>query len=249
MKENKDVAWLTESDENESGFLSLEVKFSDKKFISQLFLPKLENIAFLDNENIISVLLTNPSFRDPFRERAENFIKKVSKNDRAEILVEKFNNEIKSIVQLGRLTKEENMSMESARGLFGELLVLESCLDEGKYLQEEILDGWHRPEPAIHDFHYNDQSIEVKTISRNSTTIKISSENQLSTIDNKDLFMKLYRIENINKSKIDSLGDLYEKIKSKLKPNLINIFEIKCAEDVYSKYLGPKYMPLDSNFQ
>ena len=61
------------------------MKFPDRKFISQLFLPKLENIAFLDNKNIISVLLTNPSFRDPFRERADYFIKKFI-NDRAEIL-------------------------------------------------------------------------------------------------------------------------------------------------------------------
>ena len=41
---------------------------------------------------------------------------------------------------------------------------------------------------------------------------------------------------------------MYVKIKGLLDTGLINVFEIKCAEDAFCEYLGPEHMPLDYNF-
>ena len=67
-------------------------------------------------------------------------------------------------------------------------------------------------------------------------------------VENKPLLMQFYRIDHVKKSNEDSLGDLYNSIKEMLEPQQSNIFEIKCAEDVFCEYLGPEHMPLDYKF-
>ena len=224
----------------------LWLKFDSKNNLEALFTPNLENIGFVRVDSTITVILKTPSFRDFFNDWVTRFLNKIEVNDSSEILIEKFNNEIKAIVLLGQ--KEKKLSMASARGLYGELLVLKSHLDDEKYSQDQILEGWHRPAPANHDFDYKDYTIEVKTVSRSNTTFKVTSEDQLSAIEEKPLNLQLYRIENVNKSQIDSLGILYNEITEKLQPGLVNVFQIKCAEDSFCEYLGPKYMPLDYKF-
>ena len=85
-------------------------------------------------------------------------------------------------------------------------------------------------------------------MSRDSTTVKITSEHQLIAVDDKPLHLHIYRIDNINKSSEDSLGDMSIEIKELLDIGLENIFEMKCAEDAFCEYLGPKYMVLDYKF-
>ena len=224
----------------------LWLKFDSKNNLEALFTPNLENIGFVRVDSTITVILKTPSFRDFFNDWVTRFLNKIEVNDSSEILIEKFNNEIKAIVLLGQ--KEKKLSMASARGLYGELLVLKSHLDDEKYSQDQILEGWHRPAPANHDFDYKDYTIEVKTVSRSNTTFKVTSEDQLTAMEEKPLNLQLYRIENVNKSQIDSLGILYNEITEKLQSGLVNVFQIKCAEDSFCEYLGPKYMPLDYKF-
>ena len=244
-KKNK-IARIIESEYDGIKTKILEIEFPYENDIKALFTPKLENIKFIPVDKIITVNLKNPTFREQFNDWTERFLEKINSNDSSEILIEKFNNEIKAIVLLGQ--KEKKLSMASARGLYGELLVLKSHLDEEKYSQEQILEGWHRPAPANHDFDYKDYTLEVKTVSRSNTTFKVTSEDQLASIEEKPLNLQLYRIENINKSQIDSLGLLYLEITEKLQSGLVNVFQIKCAEDAFCEYLGPKHMPLDYKF-
>jgi len=138
--------------------------------------------------------------------------------------------------------------MNSAKGLYAELLVLKEYLEGRKYTQSDIIDGWHRPAPANHDFDYEDFSLEVKATSRDSTTVKITSEHQLMAVDDKPLHLHIYRVDNINKSSEDSLGDMFIEIKELLDTGLENVFEMKCAEDAFCEYLGPKHMVLDYKF-
>lgn len=224
----------------------LEIIFPNEDDINSLFTPKLENIAFVAINNVMTVSLKNPDFRDYFNEWITNFIDKINVNDSNVILIEKFNNAIRAIVSMGR--KERKMSLNAAKGLYAELLLLESYLSEKKTPQIDLLDGWHRPAPANHDFDYPDFSLEVKAISRDSTTIKITSEHQLMSVEEKPLYMQFYRIDHVKKSNEDSLGDIYLRIKECLDSNLRNAFEIKCAEDAFCEYLGPEHMPLEYKF-
>ena len=246
MDNKNEVVRLIESTEKDIETKMLWLQFPYKNDLEALFIPNLENIGFIQLDKTITVFLKNSSFRDFFNDWITRFIDKIGASDSSEILIEKFNNEIKAIVQLGQ--KEKKMSMNSAKGLYAELLVLKEYLEGEKYTQSDIIDGWHRPAPANHDFDYEDFSLEVKATSRDSTTVKITSEHQLMAVDDKPLHLHIYRVDNINKSSEDSLGDMFIEIKELLDTGLENVFEMKCAEDVFCEYLGPKYMVLDYKF-
>lgn len=224
----------------------LIVEFSSEKDLYSLFTPKLQNIDFLKNGKQIQVMLNRPEFRSFFNNWVLNCYTLLRETKTTSERINKFNNEIKAIVLLGQ--KEKKLSMSSARGLFGEFLVLKNYLNNKKYSQLKVLEGWHRPAPANHDFDYTDHTIEVKTVSRSITTVKITTEDQLTAADRKELRLCLFKIENVKKSPSDSLGKLFNEIKEVLEPGLINLFEMKCAEDVFCEYLGPEHMPLDYKF-
>ena len=241
-----DIVKVIESIETDIETKILWLQFDSENNLEALFTPKLANIAFVKVDRTISVTLKNPSFRDFFNDWVTRFIDKIEVNDSSEILIKKFNNEIKAIVLLGQ--KEKKMSVNTAKGLYAEFLVLKQYLEEEKYTQVEVLQGWHRPAPANHDFDYEDFSLEVKATSRDSATIKITSEHQLMATEDKPLHLYLYRIDTVKKSNEDNLGKLYLIIKEQLETGLDNVFEMKCAEDAFCDYLGPEYMPLDYKF-
>ena len=242
----EDIVRVIESKASEIETKMLWLQFNSENHLEALFTPKLENIGFAIVDRTITVTLKNPSFRDFFNDWVTRFIDKIDIDDSSEIIIEKFNSEIKAIVLLGQ--KEKKMSVNAAKGLYGEFLVLKEYLDEGKYTQTEVLQGWHRPAPANHDFDYEDFSLEVKATARDRTTIKITSEHQLLALDDKPLQIHLYRIDTVNKSNEDTLGELYLIIKEQLETGLVNVFEMKCAEDKFCEYLGPEHMPLNYKF-
>ena len=246
MKNKNKIAQIIESVSDELKIKLLSIKFPSENDTKALFTPNLENIGFNIKDNTVTVNLKNTSFIEQFNEWTDRFIEKISSDDTSEILIDKFNREIKAIVLLGK--KEKNLSMIAARGLYGELLVLKSHLEDKKISQDKILEGWHRPAPANHDFDYEDHTIEVKTVSRTKTTTQITSEDQLTAVDGKHHKLKLFRIESVSKSQTDSLGNLYDEIKSILDSGLKLNFELKCAEDVKSSYLGPECDPLKYKF-
>ena len=246
MEKKGEVVRILESQEQDVETKILWLKFPSKNDLVALFIPKLENIGFVLINRTVTVNLKNPSFREFFNDWVSSFIDKIDVSDSSEILIEKFNREIRAIVLLGQ--KERKMSMNSAKGLYAELLVLKEYLEQNKYSQIDIIEGWHRPAPANHDFDYEDFSLEVKATSRDSTTVKITSEHQLMAVECKPLHLHLYRIDNVNKSNEDSLGNMFLKIKELLDTGLENVFEMKCAEDSFCEYLGPKYMVLDYKF-
>lgn len=246
MSEISKYIRVIESNTSDINTKVLWLRFDSMKYLDALFTPRLENIGFIQLDMEITVILKNPSFRDYFNDWVTRFVDKIGIDDSSDILVDKFNSEVKAIVLLGQ--KERKMSANAAKGLYGEFLELKSYLDEGKLTQAEVLDGWHRPAPANHDFDYEDFSLEVKTVSRDSTTVRITSEHQLLTVENIPLYLHLYRIDTVYKSNEDTLGKLYIIIKEQLDIGLVNIFEMKCAEDAFCEYLGPIHMPLDFKF-
>ena len=224
----------------------LRFEFINKEYLKALFTPKLENIGFVVIDKSITVNLKNPTYRPFFNEWIERLLIKFDQEDSVDLIIDKFNLEIKLLILFGQ--KEKVISVNSAKGLYAELLVLNKCLESKMFNSSKILDGWNRPLPSNHDFEFDDSSIEVKAISRNSTRVKITSEYQLVASKNKSLKLNILKIDFINKSNVDSLGNLYIKIRNLLEIDLVNIFEMKCAEDYYFSYLGPEFMPLNYKF-
>ena len=221
-------------------------KLPTKTDVKLLFIPKLENIGFTNIGNEIMVTLKNPLIRDFFNDWIFKFYERLSKTNSINELITSFNQEIKSLMLLGK--KEKKISLQAAKGLFAELLVVKKMIEEKIHSQDEILESWHRPEASNHDFDFPNFSIEVKSAGRDSTTIKISSENQLSEYENLPLFLHFFRIDHNEKKQVDSIGLIYMEIKSLLEAKHVNTFEMKCASDSFFSYLGPELMSLNYKF-
>ena len=246
MTRIKFIVRIIEEDANNVATKILEITLPSKKEIAALFTPRLENIGFVKIDDKITVNLKNTLFRTYFNDWIIRFHEKLIKNNSIEELIFTFNSEIKSIILIGQ--KEKSISWQSARGLFGELLYIKELLIESRFSQKDIIKGWQRPSPARHDFDFQEYSLEIKTISRDNTTVKITSVSQLESFDNKQLNLRIYRIEKIEKSKEDSLGILFNEILEMLDQDYKMEFEIKCAEDKFCKYLGPQFTPIDYKF-
>ena len=231
---------------NEDGTSMLSLNFNENPISDKLFLPKLKYIKFVKSDEKLFVYLNEISIQKYFDEWLNNFTDSLIDIDKTINVVEKFNSSLKSLIRVGE--KESKMSINTAKGLYGELLYLKNCLLNNDFRQDTVLEAWHRPSLANHDFVFDKYSIEVKSISKNNTTIKIASEYQLSALNDKELYLKCFIIDDIIQSTIDSLGLLYNEILNLFESNsLKEIFISKCADDI-TGYLGPDLNKLDYNF-
>lgn len=141
--------------------------------------------------------------------------------------------------------KWRELTPEEVRGLFSELKFLQQVLIQ---IRNEIaaLEAWQGPASSHQDFIFSDTSIEIKSISgRERNTVKISSEDQLESL-NSHLFLKLYRlIDNTNSENALSLNELIKNISHNLvEPESIEFFNEKLAAAGYVEipvYDNPKF--------
>ena len=117
------------------------------------------------------------------------------------------------------------LSEEQVRGLAGELLYLESCLDKGMS-ELEVLRAWHGAEGADQDFVFNNGWAEIKTVRQSVNEVTISSLEQLdSPLGANDLHkvfghLVVYRLHD-DPTQFDSfsLSELSFRIQKKLARN------------------------------
>ncbi|MFC2148757.1 PD-(D/E)XK motif protein [Bacteroidota bacterium] len=225
----------------------LKVKFKNEENLKRLFSPKLKYINFTKLNDIILVDTVLDSLTETFNDIVDNLSSKVHDDLNLNEFIELFNTTFRNLLKLA--SKDLKMSMTTARGLYGEMHYLKSLLEEAERDRyEDSLHSWRRPAPANHDFDFETESVEIKTISRKNTTLRISSEYQLEALPDKKLYLKCYKFDNINASKKDSLGIIFRQILGILKSPVLNeIFYSKCADDMVN-YLGPELTPLDYEF-
>lgn len=128
------------------------------------------------------------------------------------------------------------LSPEAQKGLIGELLVLkDDCLSV--LTPKDALSGWVGPEASPRDFGYGQTFIEVKAKrSSASTSIIISSEDQLSVSDSERLFLCVWELNAATPDDPSSftIGDLIEATRDSLQfPILQAEFDGKLASAGY----------------
>lgn len=214
-----------------------------------MFLPKLRYIHFIKEYNYLRVILDDsfdPSLKIYFLEFIESFVKSLDFMDQTSTLIKKFNDHLKSLITIGR--KEKVISLNVARGFYGELLYLKECVSSQKYTLDSILEAWQRPSPTIHDFVFDDMTTEIKTVTKSNTTVRISSEHQLECLNDKPLELVIYTFDSETRDSRDSIGELFSELHKIFKGhNAETLFESKCFEN--KAYLGPENERLNYCFQ
>ncbi|WP_432736427.1 PD-(D/E)XK motif protein [Maridesulfovibrio sp. FT414] len=125
------------------------------------------------------------------------------------------------------------LTAEEVRGLFAELQFLR-LLYENKYPQKSAIDAWCGPENSHQDFIYEDNAVEIKSLSgheRNS--VRISSEDQLET-QCANLYLVTFKLIAQDNENSISLNQLVKVIIDELTENeAIEIFSAKLAASGY----------------
>jgi hypothetical protein len=224
---------------------SIAFRFDDAKYLNLLNLPKLKYLDIIQSFNDLSFHLTYEPLRHFFNNFIDGFEKTIMTSDTGREVVDKINKALGDLIKMAE--KELELSLKSCMGLFGELLHLKELLLNHTN-HSEILSGWNRPAPSNHDFDYENDAFEIKTISKDKTTVKITSAFQLEAPKGKSLYLNIYRIEAIDRSSTDSLGNLYKEIKSLLNSDsLKEEFVQKCMNDGL-RYGGPNVITLTYKF-
>ena len=214
-----------------------------------LFDPFLPSIDFVHVGEGFFVRLKDENHKKIFNDWITSLYDELSKKDSIDEIIPIFNDKVKGFINL--FEKGKKISESSIRGFYGELLELKDRLEEISRNQElnitdeEVLEGWHRPSPALHDFDYNHESVEIKTTGRSSGKIKISNEHQLTALNDKTLKIRIITLELIEKSNKDSVAELYLEIFNSLSDVNKVYFAKKCYSDTFFKYRGPEDMPIN----
>lgn len=239
------ISILNNAPEGFEELKSISFHFNDSKYLDFLNVPKLKYLDIIQSLNDLSFHLTYEPLRLFFNNFIDGFQKTIKNSDSGKDVVEKINKALRDLVKMAE--KEMELPVTSCMGLFGELLQLKELLLSNNE-EALILSGWNRPAPSNHDFDYDAEAIEIKAISKDKTTVKITSSFQLEAPANKVLFLKIYRMESIGSNTTDSLGELYEEIKNLIKSDVCkDEFVIKCITDKV-KYGGPRMITLPYKF-
>lgn len=111
------------------------------------------------------------------------------------------------------------LSINSQKGLIGELLYLEYLIDN--FNEKIAIESWVGPDGCDQDFLLDNSWVEIKTTKTSSDSIQISSLEQLDRSDYGQIvvyFMDI--VDSQNKSTI-TLGDLFERLLAKLSHPLL----------------------------
>lgn len=90
-----------------------------------------------------------------------------------------------------RWGRRNPLSLSSIKGLFGELIVLMRLF---AVYGNESIHFWNGPEGSLHDFHINENRIEVKTSTSSNPQIRVSDTLQLIPLEHGTLYLSLVEI-------------------------------------------------------
>lgn len=120
---------------------------------------------------------------------------------------------------LGRV--RHGLSQEQRMGIFGELTVLSELVDILEPVQ--AVNSWHGPKGAPQDFRLPSALIEVKTIAKGRSTVRISSEFQLDPPSRPQMFLRILELEHSPDGL--SLFDKVRELRAKLSERSLVVFE------------------------
>jgi len=171
------------------------------------------SITFHKESDYIVLLLTENDYHDLFNDLVFSIYNRIKK----EKIVSDYSKKFITLYYKWSLffsdKKEEKLSRDIIKGIFGELLMLKILTSNvGATEINDILSCWRGPYDQGHDFVLDNKDIEVKTKDNTKFNIRISSEYQLENEIDKGLELCVISVE-LNTVKGLSIKDLILEIK------------------------------------
>lgn len=197
----------------------------------------VENILLSDNSYALRFSLNYPSLDEIFVKLCWDLMS-ASKEDPKPI--EKIIAQYKKWLRLLQQIGNGLLQPHSQKGLIGELLFLNDCID--KHGEDAALDEWVGPEGADQDFNFAKGWAEVKATIIAGTSVQVSSLQQLDRSDEGILVVYFLDKTSSSGSGTISLNEAVKKVSSKisLQKNK-DLFELKLAKNGYQSKNADEY--------
>jgi hypothetical protein len=173
-------------------------------------------IRYYPDSNYIALQLTDNGYHDLFDDLILSVLNRMKHLIDVESYAKEFIHTFYKWSEFFSDKKLTTLSEEALKGLIGELIVLQSFIEEAdSYNVNDVLNSWKGPYDQKNDFVLNSKNIEVKTKDIASTDIKISSEHQLEADFEKGLELSVISLQADPVSGF-TLNDLVLKIRSSI---------------------------------
>lgn len=145
----------------------------------------------------VSVTLTNQRFLDTFAKIAADVASYTMPLDNESEAVSIFCTKVNSWKNIFSRGINEALSPEEQVGLYGELELLKSLINEG-IPTNEVVDAWKGADAEDKDFQFHNIGIEVKSSIKQDKMVKISNIRQLDTAGYDELYLYYYSFAKSN---------------------------------------------------
>ena len=144
------------------------------------------------------------------------------------------------------LLKQNKVKKTWVYGLFGELSILKMLIEKKG---NQVVSSWTGPDGGIHDFLFDNSSVEVKTASNESRVVDIHGTSQLELQDGRRLFLSVCILGN-NEDNLTNLPALVSEIENMLdSTESLDVFSIRLAETGYRRENEAVYREFNLSFE
>jgi hypothetical protein len=234
--------WSKLKEQNSSNFITLKIDAnckpdlnlginSEKSRCLLLMLPKGFNIDFVGEtkeniktsynkkEDCIVLELLDGYYHNLFNDLIISLYFKINKIEDLKESTAIFISTINKWAAFLAKGRNNRLTQEVIKGLFGELTVLNELLNSSSMSNvNEVLNSWQGPYDANTDFIFDNKNIEVKTKNYDSSVVRISSEFQLDDELGKKLELLVVSVDSNNK-----LGADIESIILEIRERILNL--------------------------
>lgn len=177
-------------------------------------------IEFFTDKNLIVLQLKDNDYYDLFDDLIISLYQRIKNISLVDEYSKEFIHTFYKWSEFFEDKRSELLSENIIKGLFGEILFLQTLIDESTSNSiNDTLNSWKGPYDKGHDFEMNNVDIEVKTKDALQQDVKISSEFQLESSFEKQLELLVISVENDSKNGY-SLKDLIIPIKNSVSEKL-----------------------------
>jgi hypothetical protein len=194
--------------------LSNQINISSWNTLQDIRFEVIPNPQKADTQ-LLLLILADINHKDIFSVLCEDLLLSVTEIKDENKLIQTLLNRLAKWENLFEKVRNEGLSIEEQKGLFGELYFLRQFLQQNTNHQL-CIDSWTGPDANARDFQLDNWAVEVKsTTAVNPQKIPISNERQLDTSQIQNLFLVHLGFEGIKQSN-ETLNQIISEIRSLL---------------------------------
>jgi hypothetical protein len=183
---------------------------------------------------LLSLVLIDIQFKEIFDPLVTDVLEAVLTESNIKVILKNFSNRLIKWQYLFERYKQQGLTPEEQRGLYGELYFMRQFLEANPNFTS-IISAWIGSDRQIRDYQFGRWGVEVKTThGNNHQKVHISSERQLDTTNLDNLFLNHLSLEVMQHSG-ETLNQIVDSLIEILKSdfNALSVFRNKLIEAGY----------------